>query len=501
MKFVWAAPCIFLSFTMSLLVPFQGFSYLPHQELALSWMQRREAVDAEYVRGGILADEMGLGKTWMTIGLMLNSAVPETLLLVPPALQPQWSAALKKSGIGHRILGPPSKPFAGSWTDVAGLSSFRITLATYDRAFRKITFLTDGVTYGRMVCDEGHVLRNGPGVKRFRELMSIGVERKWILSGTPVQNRANDFHNLLTFLGMEPSERLKLSLGTIATAVILRRTVGDVREFVPAMPTVKPVHVVHPVVMPAGSEEERTFGALVQRLEHAVEVHARSMIVLELYLRIRQFLAHPDIYVQSMKRKFGRDLYKRTSWEGTASKLSAFEKLLAEAPKEPTIVFATFKGEMDMAETALRVAGYKVYSVRGGMNDAAREEATVQSKVEAEAGVPVAIVVQIVAGGAGLNLQHCSRIIFLSSHWNPAVVDQAIARAYRMGQTKVVHVHHLLIADSAEKNIDRLMAFTHGFKRGLALDIHAKLFCDSAVHTEDIMAKLDEVLDVSEDPV
>ena len=456
-------------------------------------MISREVENAEICRGGILADEMGLGKTWMTIGLLLNSAVPETLLLVPPALQPQWSNVLKQALIPHRILGAPKKPLEGSWTTVTGSRPFRVTLSTYDRAFTKVDFLLAGTTYDRIVCDEGHVLRNGGHVKRFRELMRIPSPRKWILSGTPIQNKAADFNNLLTFLGVEPSKRIKNALCLIAEKVIMRRTVGEVREFVPAMPTVKPVHIIHPITMPSGSEEENVFGALVQRLEHALEIHARTMIVLELYLRIRQFLAHPDIYVQSLRRKYSREEYKREGWTGTASKAAEFERFTSTAAKEPTIVFGTFKAEMDLAELTLRTAGYTVYSIRGGMSDAAREEATVQSKADVEAGKPVAIVVQIVAGGAGLNLQHCSRIVFLSSHWNPAVVDQAIARAYRMGQTKTVEVHHLMLADSAEKNIDRLMANMHGSKRGVAMSIHEKLFCDSAVNNDQIMEELDAV--------
>ena len=482
----------------TLVTPYDGFVYLPHQVEAVAWMTEREAEGAEFCRGGVLADEMGLGKTWMTVGLLLNSVVPETLLLVPPALQPQWSAVLKQSGINHRILGAPKKPAEGSWVNHAGTREFRVTLSTYDRAFTKVDFLQNETKYDRIVCDEGHVLRNGPHVKRFRELMRIDVTRKWILSGTPIQNRAADFNNLLTFLGMEPAKRLKEALSKVAETVIMRRTVSDVREFVPAMPTVKPVHIVHPITMPFNSEEANVFGALVQRLEHAVERHAKTMIVLELYLRIRQFLAHPDIYVQSLRRKYSREDYKREGWAGTASKAAEFERFALTEAKEPTIVFATFKAEMDLAELTLRTAGYKVYSIRGGMSDAAREEATVQSKVDVKAGKPVAIVVQIVSGGAGLNLQHCSRIVFLSSHWNPAVVDQAIARAYRMGQTKTVEVHHFMMADSAEKNIDRLMANMHGLKRNVATEIHEKLFCDSAVNNERVMEELDAVAELFE---
>ena len=455
-------------------------------------MIERETVGAEYFRGGILADEMGLGKTWMTIGLLLNSTMSTTLLLVPPVLQPQWSEALVRSGISHRILSPAKKGVAGIWREFPGTSTISVTLATYDRAFTKVAFLTEQTVYDRIVCDEGHVLRNGAKIKRFREIAKIPAASKWILSGTPIQNKISDFHNLLHFLGIDPAIRIKAVLTKLSETVILRRTVSDVRELVPMMPTTKPIHVIHPVTMPKGSEEENVFYALVRRLEHAIEVHARHMIVLELYLRIRQFVAHPAIYVESLRKSY-KGLYKREAWNGTASKVAEFDTFLDNAPKIPTIVFGTFHSEMDRAEISLRKAGYSVYSIRGGMNDLQRETTTRESKIEAENGRPVAIIVQIQAGGAGLNLQHCSRIVFLSSHWNPAVVDQAIARAYRMGQKEVVEVHHFVLASAAQRNIDRLMANLHGTKREIAVGVHEKLYCDSAIDTTVVMESLDAV--------
>jgi SNF2 family DNA or RNA helicase len=128
------------------------------------------------------------------------------------------------------------------------------------------------------------------------------------------------------------------------------------------------------------------------------------------------------------------------------------------------------------------------------MSDSQRERVTEESRKSVADGKPTAIVVQIVAGGAGLNLQHCNRILFLSSHWNPAIVDQAIARAYRMGQRDHVEVHHLLLADDAERNLDRYMAKKHGTKRDVAMAVHEKLFCDSAVDVQDVLEQLDEEL-------
>jgi SNF2 family DNA or RNA helicase len=494
--------------------PFKGFHYHAHQKAAIRWMMEREATDAMYCRGGILADEMGLGKTWMTIGLLLNAPVADSLLLVPPVLQPQWCEALLQCGIPHTVLGPPAvKGGGGIWTAVDGrVTGIHVTVATYDRAFNNLE-LVSAREYDRVICDEGHVFRNGKSSRKFVGLSGIPATTRWILSGTPVQNRKQDFRNLVTFLGMHSSfrdakggakahpcegkgglpveERLKVADDLLSDALLLRRTVSDVRSVVTDMPAAKPTHVLHPVKMPEGGEEAKVFDALIGRFEHAIEVGARGTIVLELYLRIRQFLAHPAIYVDSMKRKYKAE-YHRAGWTSTASKADAFDAFLGSAPAEPTIVFGTFREELDIAVATLERRGYKTWLIRGGMSEARRGAVTAESRAAAAAGEQVAIVIQIVAGGAGLNLQHCSRVMFLSSHWNPAVVDQAIARAYRMGQTKPVTVHHLLLADDAEKNLDRYMAGLHGVKRSAALEIHPLLFCDTAIDSGTVLTAIDD---------
>jgi hypothetical protein len=127
---------------------------------------------------------------------------------------------------------------------------------------------------------------------------------------------------------------------------------------------------------------------------------------------------------------------------------------------------------MDMAATAAEAMGAKVWSIRGGMSSAsvgssvkeARETVASNSALSAEDRVPVVLVIQIVAGGAGLNLQFCESILFLSQHWNPAVVHQAVGRAVRIGQKVVVQIHVFRIVDEVMDNIDLRMAELHGIK-------------------------------------
>lgn len=133
----------------------------------------------------------------------------------------------------------------------------------------------------------------------------------------------------------------------------------------------------------------------------------------------------------------------------------------AIASKEPTIVFCQFRSEIQMVCLAAAENGAEVFSVCGGSNVGAEVEGAKKAAAEGKA---VVIVVQIVSGGCGLNLQFCTRILFLSQHWNPAVVHQAVGRAVRIGQKAVVQVHLFSIVDEVAENLDRRMAALHGEK-------------------------------------
>ncbi len=473
---------------MALLTPFPAFTYHPHQAEGIEWMMARET-DGRFCDGGILADEMGLGKTWETVGLLLNRPVPVSMILVPPVLQSQWAEVLRQSDIPHKILGTNEK---NPWRSVAGSRDILVLLATYDRAARRMAAIRE-FQIDRILCDEGHVFRNGPSTRRFRVLGEVECRYRWLLTGTPVQNRKKDFDNLLQWLDA-CWDRKEDCPSYIADTIMLRRTVADVREAVPAFPTSKPVHYVHPTVMAADSEEKKVFDRLVKRFTTAVDCHMQQWLVLELYLRIRQFLAHPQIYKNAMMKKHPK-LYEgeQPLWQGSASKMEGFRNYLDSAAKRPTLVFTTFREEMDFAEQALKQSGYRTWRICGGLGEHGVQHAVEKSRQAAEEGSDVAVLVQIQAGNAGINLQHLPRIVFLSSHWNPSIVDQAVGRAYRIGQTQEVEVHHFLLADGAEKNLDRHMASLHAQKRAIARTLHKKLRCDTAIPARIVFEQLNAV--------
>ena len=456
----------------ALLVPRAGIEYLPHQEAGVRWMMAREAEGAAVCRGGILADDMGLGKTFQTIGLMRNGLALRTLIVCPPALVAGWTEELRACGFSVRTL-----EGGGMWTPARAGEEERVAvyLTTYPKATMYRRFLVVEA-FPRVVLDEGHVIRNGKDTARWTAAMSYAnrSQCRWILSATPVQNSYSDWKNLTMWLRVRCGGSM---LPEIGAEIMLRRTMDELREVIEALPA-PPRYIAHDLAVPVGGPEEKLFRALCDQLQNIIDSHAVSALMkLELYLRIQQFLVHPQIYVESMRRKF-RGAYPRPDWTGSATKWAACvsEMRVGVEGGKGQIVFCMFRDEMDrVAEEAARM-GAEVFCVRGGMGSDAVGEAVKGARAAAAEGKPVVVVVQIVAGGAGLNLQFCTRVLFMSQHWNPAVVHQAVGRAVRIGQRAVVEVHLFRIVDDVMDNLDRRMVQIHLRKIAGAREICESLY-------------------------
>jgi SNF2 family DNA or RNA helicase len=466
---------------VSVIAPREGIQLLPYQDEGVRWLLEREAVAAPYGRCAILGDDMGLGKTFQCISYIKSSPFVDfkTAIICPPALVAGWTLELTTCGFCvFQLVGSSWRPVDPSRR---GLPPIYIT--TYPRVSIHRRALCRDILFDRIILDEGHCIRNGPSTGRWSACVALADKTavRIILSATPVQNGSTDWRNLCWWMRVKcKSGQLK----EVAPVIMLRRTMAELRGVVEALPPV-PQWIIHDLHVD-DEEEKSVFMALCNQMKEAMESpHVSALMKLELYMRIQQFVVHPDIYIQSMKRKFGA-AYPRREWTGGCSKWSSCMAILAESIEEalPSIVFCQFRTEMDMVAVEAREMGASVWSIRGGMSSGQVGETVVQAREAALRGESVVIVVQIVAGGAGLNLQFCRRVLFLSQHWNPAVVHQAVGRAVRIGQKAVVDIHCFRIVDSALDNIDLRMAVLHGVKISGAQSICSSLFEGFALITQ-----------------
>jgi SNF2 family DNA or RNA helicase len=191
----------------------------------------------------------------------------------------------------------------------------------------------------------------------------------------------------------------------------------------------------------------------------------------QLYMRLRQISIHPQVYIQARKRGHGG--YSRPSWTEPSTKFLAIAKIIQEertsaendgAKKPRYLIFCQFTDEMDLLGKYLKDIGLglKVYKFAGGMTDVQRIRTLEKAKSEGDC-----FLIQLQAGGCGLNLQEFNRVVFMSPWWTQALMDQAVARAVRIGQTDSVKVFHLLLAEEESLNIDQEILKKAEMKKGM----------------------------------
>jgi SNF2 family DNA or RNA helicase len=182
--------------------------------------------------------------------------------------------------------------------------------------------------------------------------------------------------------------------------------------------------------------------------------HLSPFETFKLLLRLRQISVHPQVYINAKRRE--TPTYARKNWTAPSTKVERVKNIISQDTTDKVhkyIIFCQFIDEMALMRESLLdiVKDANILMYHGGMNQAERTAVLATSKKTTETTV---LLLQLQAGGVGLNLQEYDRIIFVSPWWTAALMDQAIARAVRMGQTEVVKLYHLQLAEEKEATIN-----------------------------------------------
>jgi SNF2 family DNA or RNA helicase len=457
---------------MTLIPLWQGFSYHPHQEEGIRWMLQREKEgtkvtsndkDEVVVRGGFQCDEMGLGKTIQIIATMANHVQKNTLLLAPLAMIETWAEACQRSGMNVFEV------IKGAWVLRSGKYGVprhfmkcrpAVYISNYEKLFHNSSLFSK--SWDRVVLDEAHKIRNGDGRVAIAARKIIAPIR-WAVTGTPLVNSLKDVVSLMAFIGVpcSPSWNWEPRLTTILPDIVLHRSLDSLRASIHSAP---PVPEVHEEILPFTTEDESEFYHGVQgATESMVEKYSKDLLnpfeTFKLLLRLRQISVHPQVYINAKRRE--DPLYERNDWTASSTKLTRIQEIIAQDTPgrvHKYIIFCQFIEEMALIRDSLKenVKEDHILMYHGGLSQAERTSVLARSKEITETTV---LLLQLQAGGVGLNLQEYDRIIFVSPWWTAALMDQAIARAVRMGQKEVVHVYHLklLSENNSTINIDTLI--------------------------------------------
>ena len=199
-----------------------GIEHKSHQYDAVNWCIQNELrgniIEGTKIRGGFLADEMGLGKTIVMIGLFFSNFVNHTLIVLPTPLIQQWANEMKRI-TGHKVLiyhGNNKKNIT-----IEHIKNAPFVITTYNAIAENTASISiiHKMKWNRIVFDEAHHLRNQNSRSSGATLLKSNI--RWLISGTPIQNKLKDLLNLCSVLRIRATLQ---NINEIIEYLCLRRT-------------------------------------------------------------------------------------------------------------------------------------------------------------------------------------------------------------------------------------------------------------------------------------
>lgn len=425
------------------------------------------------VRGGILGDEMGLGKTIQALSLIMNGAGKNTLIITPLAVRKQWEDAACKCKVNVYTAEKPG------WIKkrIFSKDGKSIYLGHYDKLVFNIGLFQEK-KWDRIILDEAHRMRNTKTVTG-QCVLKLKAKYKWALTATPVVNTLDDVVAYLKFIGFKlGTNTWSPAFQTYIRNVYMARTLQEGEA--PAGLSMPPEPMMETRLLQFSSpEEEDVYKAILNNIEgqwrsaKALSGREYQLQKFAILLRLRQVSVNPQIYIKARQKEL-------LGWEGPvfatpSRKFDEIAHLTRESYEEGQanrwIIFCQFHDEMELLREFLESLPHigSVLQYHGGMNMAERDNAIKQSKILSENGLQDIFLIQLQAGGTGLNLQHYDRIIFTSPWWTSALLEQAKGRAVRLGQKNVVKVYWLKLKEEENRfSIDQFMMNKADSKKELA---------------------------------
>lgn len=383
----------------------------------------------------ILGDEMGLGKTMQSLAAICHLAAGgETHFLVvcPASVVVNWTREVNKHTKLDfcRLHGPPGKREAAArtWADKGG-----VAVTTFE-ALRSLPGDLD-VWPAMMVVDEAHYAKNPDALRTKAVSRWAGRSRRVLfLTGTPMENKVGEFRVLVGHLRPEIAEEV--------TEIAEQTTVsgdGDAPGGTHFRKAVAPVYLRR--------NQDDVLSELPPRLE------TEEWVTLE----GPALHAYTDAVLAGNFMGMRRAAFDPGTVKGSA-KLRRLVEIAAEAADSgrKIVVFSYFRTVLDTIAATIDATEIPVVGPLTGDIAPPDRQAMVDEFTAARG--PAVLVSQIQAGGVGLNIQAASVIIIAEPQLTPAIEEQAIARAHRMGQVRRVDVHRLLCEDSVDQRVLELLA-------------------------------------------
>lgn len=379
-----------------------------YQEWGVKYILHQERV--------LLGDEMGLGKTVQAIATMVslrNTGGTHFIVVCPASVITNWCREIRKMSLLSvtKVHGAGRKVALESWIKTGG-----VAVTTYETvAYCK---LPDDFKFKLLVVDEAHYIKN-PGARRSINVKNLSVyaERLLFMTGTALENKVDEMISLIRILQPEIASKVQ--------GMVFMASAPQFRE------------AVSPVYYRRKREDVLT------ELPELIESREWCTLTCN----------EETFYEQAVLSKNYAEA-RRVSWNvddlKDSSKAARLLELIDEAKSDgrKVIVFSFFRDTL--RKVSMLLGDLCMNPINGSVTPQRRQE-IIDEFDKAPAGA--VLVAQIQAGGTGLNIQSASVVILCEPQFKPSIENQAISRAYRMGQTRNVLVYRLLCEDTVDEKI------------------------------------------------
>ncbi|HJT34117.1 MAG TPA: DEAD/DEAH box helicase, partial [Pirellulales bacterium] len=401
----------------------------------------------------ILADDMGLGKTIQGVGtaemLAREAEIRKVLVVCPASLKSQWRSEI------HRFCNRDVQLVGGAARERQAQydSDCFFTVCNYEQVLRDILAI-ERVKWDLIILDEGQRIKNWQA-KTSNVIKSLKSRFALVLSGTPMENRLDELYSVVQFIDdrrLGPGFRFfnkhrvvdekgkvlgyknLAELRETLRPVLLRRTRDSVRLELPPRTT--------EIVRIAPTDEQ-------------IAIHRGQMQIVA-SITSKKFISEMDLLRLQKAllscRMVADSTYLCTKEKpGYSTKLERLDELfeqLFEEQDRKVVLFSEWTTMLDLIEPLLTKRGLDFVRLDGGIPQKQRQ--ALVHKFQTDPGCKLFITTN--AGSVGLNLQAANTVINVDLPWNPAVLEQRIARAHRMGQTRSVQVFVLVTERTIEDN-------------------------------------------------
>ncbi|MCP4294529.1 MAG: DEAD/DEAH box helicase, partial [Proteobacteria bacterium] len=427
--------------------------------------------------GGCLADDMGLGKTLQAITLLASIYPDEpapSLVVLPKSLLFNWENELKRFSpqLNYSI-------HYGQHRDLKRACNAQVVLTTYGLVRKEIKEFQKH-RFHCVILDESQQIQN-MNSQIAKAVMLLNCEKRFALSGTPIQNHLGELYSLFRFLnpsmfGSEAdflrrysvpiqfsgNEQVTEELKKKIYPFVLRRIKKDVLLELP-----EKVEKIHYIEM--SPEQQQLYDQKILFARHLLEEQLQGddstdqpFMMLQALSELRQIATLPELKSEGRIHSPKRVLLMEQLSDGIANGHKA-------------LVFSNYLGVLDHIGQDLKKQQIAYTKLTGATT---KRKETV-NKFQNDPNVKV-FLMTLKAGGVGLNLTAADQIYIFDPWWNLAAESQAIDRCHRIGQDKTVFSYKLIAKDSIEEKIQHLQKLKGQlFESIITNDVNSSKFLSS----------------------